>query len=138
MVGALIASVGLVLVLDLISGADLSTTGVLWALGAMVGAATYFVIGADTDNGLPPITLAASGLVVLAVALVGQKISVASRRWLVRASGVALVIFGVLTLVRGQPAVHHWMHEHLMWGDGGAAGGGHEHHGHDGHSHHDH
>ncbi|CAA9398197.1 MAG: hypothetical protein AVDCRST_MAG60-1937 [uncultured Nocardioides sp.] len=63
-VGAVIAAVGLVLVLDVISGADLSTTGVLWALGAMVGAATYFVIGADTDNGLPPITLAASGLVV--------------------------------------------------------------------------
>jgi drug/metabolite transporter (DMT)-like permease len=62
--GAIIASLGLVLVLDVISGADLSTTGVLWALGAMVGAATYFVIGADTDNGLPPITLAASGLVV--------------------------------------------------------------------------
>ena len=62
--GAIIASLGLVLVLDVISGADLSTTGVLWALGAMVGAVTYFVIGADTDNGLPPITLAASGLVV--------------------------------------------------------------------------
>jgi drug/metabolite transporter (DMT)-like permease len=62
--GAGIASVGLVLVLDVISGAELSTTGVLWALGAMVGAATYFVIGADTDNGLPPMALAASGLVV--------------------------------------------------------------------------
>lgn len=62
--GAGIASVGLVLVLDVISGAELSTPGVLWALGAMVGAATYFVIGADTDNGLPPMALAASGLVV--------------------------------------------------------------------------
>jgi drug/metabolite transporter (DMT)-like permease len=62
--GAVIASVGLVLVLDVISGPELSTTGVLWALGAMVGAATYFVIGADTDNGLPPLALAASGLVV--------------------------------------------------------------------------
>lgn len=68
-VGALIASIGLVLVLDVISGADLSTAGVLWALGAMVGAATYFVIGADTDNGLPPISLAAAGLVVGGVVL---------------------------------------------------------------------
>lgn len=68
-VGAIIASLGLVLVLDVISGAELSTTGVLWALGAMVGAATYFVISADTDNGLPPISLAASGLVVGAVVL---------------------------------------------------------------------
>lgn len=68
--GAVIASLGLVLVLDVISGVDLSTTGVLWALGATVGAATYFVIGADTDNGLPPIALAASGLVVGAAVLV--------------------------------------------------------------------
>ena len=50
---------GLVLVLDVISGAELSAVGVLWALGAMVGAATYFVISADEDNGLPGITLAA-------------------------------------------------------------------------------
>ncbi len=62
-VGAAIASVGLVLVLDVLSGADLSTTGVLCSLGAMVGAAAYFIIGADHDNGLPPITLAAGGLV---------------------------------------------------------------------------
>ena len=41
--GAVVAALGLVLVLDLVSGADLSPVGVLWALGAMVGAATYFV-----------------------------------------------------------------------------------------------
>lgn len=64
LVGAAIAAAGLVLVLDLVSGADLSTAGVLWALGAMVGAATYFVISADEDNGLPGISLAAGGLVV--------------------------------------------------------------------------
>jgi len=68
-VGAVVASLGLVLVLDVLSGAELSTTGVLWALGAMVGLATYFVIGADTDNGLPPISLAAAGLVVGGVVL---------------------------------------------------------------------
>ena len=54
--GAAIAAGGLVLVLDVVSGAELSTVGVLWALGAMVGAATYFVISADEDNGLPGIT----------------------------------------------------------------------------------
>lgn len=69
LLGAAIAAFGLVLVLDLLSGADLSVTGVLWALAAMVGAATYFVISADEDNGLPPIALAAGGLVVGAVAL---------------------------------------------------------------------
>ncbi len=63
-VGAVLASFGLVLVLDVISGADLSTAGVLWALGAMVGLATFFIVNGDTDNGLPPITLAAAGLVV--------------------------------------------------------------------------
>ena len=52
------------LVLDLLSGADLSLAGVLWALAAMVGAATYFVVSADEDNGLPPMALAAGGLVV--------------------------------------------------------------------------
>ncbi|WP_460801351.1 EamA family transporter [Nocardioides pacificus] len=68
-VGAVIASAGLFLVLDLLSGADLSVSGVLWALGAMVGAATYFVISADEDNGLPPLVLAGGGLLVGAVAL---------------------------------------------------------------------
>jgi drug/metabolite transporter (DMT)-like permease len=63
-VGALLAGAGLVLVLDVISGAELNTVGVLWALGAMVGAAVYFIISADEDNGLPGITLAAGGLIV--------------------------------------------------------------------------
>ena len=67
--GAAIAAGGLVLVLDVISGAELSAVGVLWALGAMVGAASYFVISADEDNGLPGITLAAGGLLVAGVVL---------------------------------------------------------------------
>lgn len=67
--GAAVAAVGLVLVLDLLSGADLSAVGVVWALLAMVGAAVYFIVSASEDNGLPPIVLAASGLVLGAVAL---------------------------------------------------------------------
>lgn len=67
--GAGLAVLGLVLVLDVVSGADLSVPGVLWALGAMVGATAYFLISADEDNGLPPLSLAAGGLVVGAVAL---------------------------------------------------------------------
>ena len=62
--GAVVAGAGLVLVLDLVSGADLSVVGVVWGLGAMLGAATYFVLSADEDNGLPPIVLAAGGLVL--------------------------------------------------------------------------
>lgn len=67
--GAGLAALGLVLVLDLLSGADLSPVGVAWALAAMVGAAAYFLISADESTGLPPLTLAAGGLVVGAVAL---------------------------------------------------------------------
>ena len=69
LVGAVVAAFGLVLVLDLLSGADLSVPGVLWALGAMAGAATYFVLSASEDNGLPPLVLAAAGLTLGAVAL---------------------------------------------------------------------
>src|SRR3954467_10111417 len=64
LVGAGLAAVGLVLVLDLRSGADLALDGVLWALAAMLGAATYFVMSADTRSGVPPLTLAGGGLAV--------------------------------------------------------------------------
>jgi drug/metabolite transporter (DMT)-like permease len=64
-----VAAVGLVLVLDVLSGASVSTTGLLWALGAMAGAATYFVISADHSTGLPPLVLAAAGLLTGAVVL---------------------------------------------------------------------
>jgi drug/metabolite transporter (DMT)-like permease len=67
--GAAIAALGLVLVLDLLSGADLALGGVLWALMAMTGAATYFVLSARTTSGLPPFALAGSGLAVGAVGL---------------------------------------------------------------------
>jgi drug/metabolite transporter (DMT)-like permease len=64
LVGAGLAALGLVLVLDLLSGADLSIPGVLWSLGAMVGCATYFIVIGDDSNGLPPMVLASGGLVV--------------------------------------------------------------------------
>lgn len=71
LVGAVVAAVGLALVLDVLSGgAGLSVVGVLWALGAMVGVTAYFVISADERNRLPAMTLAAGGLVVAAVVLV--------------------------------------------------------------------
>jgi drug/metabolite transporter (DMT)-like permease len=71
--GAALALAGLALVLDLLSGADLSLVGVGWALLAMLGAAVYFIVSASEDNGLPPIVLAASGLGLgtLALALAG-------------------------------------------------------------------
>jgi drug/metabolite transporter (DMT)-like permease len=68
--GAAIAAIGLVLVLDVISGADFSTRGVVWALVAMIGCAAYFVMNADDSTGLPPIALAWLGL-ALGTALFG-------------------------------------------------------------------
>jgi drug/metabolite transporter (DMT)-like permease len=68
--GAGLAALGLVLVLDLLSGADISVVGVMWSLAAMVGCAIYFVLSADESNGLPPIVLASAGMVVGALSLV--------------------------------------------------------------------
>ncbi len=69
--GAGIAALGLVLVLDLLSGADLALGGVAWALLAMSGAAVYFVMSANTSSGVPPLALAGGGLAVGAVLLAG-------------------------------------------------------------------
>jgi drug/metabolite transporter (DMT)-like permease len=68
-VGAVLAAAGLVLVLNLVSGATLDPVGVLWALGAMVGASSYFVINGDHRLDLPPLALAGAGLVVGTVVL---------------------------------------------------------------------
>ncbi len=67
--GGAVVAVGLVLVLDLLSGADLAPIGVMWALFAMVGCAAYFIISADGSNGIPPLALAGCGLAVGAVVL---------------------------------------------------------------------
>lgn len=67
--GAGLAAVGLVLVLDVVSGAAVNGPGVLWSLAAMVGAAAYFLISADESTGLPPLALAGGGLTVGAAAL---------------------------------------------------------------------
>lgn len=105
--GAALAAVGLVLVLDLLSGSDLSVVGVLWSLGAMVGAAAYFVISADEDNGLPPMVLAAAGLLVgtvlLAVAGLVGVLPMHARRATVEYAGtpvawwVPILLLGVVT-----------------------------------------
>lgn len=68
-IGCVVAGGGLVLVLDVVTGVGLHPVGVLWALLAMVGAATYFVLSAQEGNGLPPLVLAAAGMVVGAVSL---------------------------------------------------------------------
>lgn len=67
--GAVIAFVGLILMLDIVTGAKVDVAGIFWALGAMVGAATYFVLSAKADTGLPPIALAGVGLLLGALGL---------------------------------------------------------------------
>ncbi len=68
-VGAGIAAFGLVLLLNVFGSGSISIVGVLWALAAMVGASVYFVISGDESNGLPPLSLAAGGLLVALVLL---------------------------------------------------------------------
>ena len=68
-IGAAIAAVGLVLLINVFGGVQISLVGIGWALGAMIGATVYFIISADTSNELPPISLAAAGLAIAAVVL---------------------------------------------------------------------
>jgi drug/metabolite transporter (DMT)-like permease len=67
--GALVAVLGLGLVLDLVGNTDLDPVGVLWGLGAAVGLAVYFVLSAGSDDGLPPLVVAWGGLTVGGAAL---------------------------------------------------------------------
>ncbi len=67
--GAGLGLAGLVLVLDLLSGAEVSAVGTAWALAAMTGAAVYFVLSGRPDTGLPATALAAGGLLLGGVAL---------------------------------------------------------------------
>lgn len=62
--GSAVAAVGLVLLLDLGSRTSVTLVGVLWSLGAMTGAAAYFILSAQHRDGLPPMALAAGGLLV--------------------------------------------------------------------------
>jgi drug/metabolite transporter (DMT)-like permease len=97
LLGAVLAAAGLVLVLDLLSGADLSTVGVVWALVAMVGAAVYFVISAG-DSVLPPLVLAAAGLWLATVLLL-----------LVGATGLVPLDAGTADVRYGDTEVPFWL-----------------------------
>lgn len=69
LLGGVVAAAGLVLLLDLGPGTTVNLPGVLWALAAMTGLAAYFVLSADESRGLPPLVLAAGGLLVGGVAI---------------------------------------------------------------------
>lgn len=61
--GSIVAILGLVLVVD-ISSARFDLLGTLFALGAAVCVAAYFLISERTGDELPPLALAAGGLLV--------------------------------------------------------------------------
>ncbi|MFP5348167.1 MAG: EamA family transporter [Actinomycetes bacterium] len=67
--GIVLSVAGLLLVLDVIGGMRVDVVGVLWALGAAVGLAFYFVLSAREDTGLPPLVMATAGMAVAAVVL---------------------------------------------------------------------
>ena len=104
--GAGLAVAGLVLVLQVLSGASVDAVGVVWGLTAAVGLAGYFVVSAQTDDALPPLVLAWGGLLVGgAVLLVAGLVGVLSFEvstadavlrgtavpWLVPVAGLGLV-----------------------------------------------
>jgi drug/metabolite transporter (DMT)-like permease len=75
--GVAIAITGIVLVLDVVSGAHINVVGLAWAGGAAICAACYFMMSDEVTadgRGLNSITLAASGLIVgaVSVALLGM------------------------------------------------------------------
>jgi len=69
LVGSLFAVGGLVLVVGPGAIRAVDPLGLLFAVGAMVGCAIYFVIAARPSDGLPPVGFAASGLVLGGLAL---------------------------------------------------------------------
>lgn len=64
LVGSVVALVGLVLVVSPGGAGSFDTLGLVFALLAMVGCALYYVISARPSDGLPPVALAAAGLLI--------------------------------------------------------------------------
>lgn len=69
LIGSVVAAGGLVLVVSPADGGPLDVLGLLFGLGAMVCCAVYFVIAAQESDDLPPVALAASGLLVGSILL---------------------------------------------------------------------
>ncbi|WP_235833585.1 EamA family transporter [Glaciibacter flavus] len=68
-VGSVLALGGLVLVIGPGVAGPIDLLGVLFAATAAIGLAAYFLIAAMPDDGVPPVALAASGLLLGGVAL---------------------------------------------------------------------
>jgi drug/metabolite transporter (DMT)-like permease len=64
LVGSVVALVGLVLVVSPGGATSFDALGLAFALAAMVGCAIYYVVAAQPNDGLPPVALAAFGLLI--------------------------------------------------------------------------
>lgn len=73
MLGSVVALAGLVLVVGPGASAGLDPLGLIFAIVAMVGCAIYYLVVAQPSGDLPPVALAASGLLLggLALGVVG-------------------------------------------------------------------
>lgn len=69
--GSATAVAGLALVLDLPGSHDLDPIGVLWGLVAAVGLATFYILSAQTEDPLPPVTMAWASMVIGSAGLAG-------------------------------------------------------------------
>ena len=69
LIGSVIALVGLVLVVAPSGASAVDLLGLGFAALAMIGCAIYYVIAAKPSDGLPPVALAAAGLVIGGIAL---------------------------------------------------------------------
>lgn len=70
LIGAALALIGLVAVSGAVVGGGLHPLGILFALIAAIGNASYFAMGAKADHGIPPIPFVGLGLGVGAVILI--------------------------------------------------------------------
>jgi drug/metabolite transporter (DMT)-like permease len=69
LIGSVVALVGLVMVVSPGGSASMDVLGLVLAIGAMVGCAVYYLVAAQPDDGLPPVALATTGLVIGGLAL---------------------------------------------------------------------
>ena len=69
LIGSVVALAGLVLVVSPRGAGSLDALGLAFAIASMVGCAVYYVIAAQPSDGLPPVALAAFGLLIGGVVL---------------------------------------------------------------------
>ena len=69
LIGSVVALAGLVLVVSPSGAATFDLLGLVFAIAAMIGCAVYYVVAAQPSDGLPPVALAGSGLLIGGVVL---------------------------------------------------------------------